>query len=192
MGSPRRIGGRKAKEKPRPTITNKEAFPSSPRQPVPLFDNGCHGGCFSLHNSVNMSRRPGEWHFFRPPSPPSMRERKRANFLTCGGARRTHATGGTNRVEDGLGAPLKPHLTDADASTEKHWTHAARHNVVWITFSSELRTRFTLVPAAGCGLTLILSEGNGVDKHKYKHMTHNPCYFHLEWNITTPPGEELF
>lgn len=48
------------------------------------------------------------------------------------------------------------------------------------------------MPAAGCGLTLILSEGSGVDKNKYKHMTHNPCYFHLEWNITAPPGKDCF
>lgn len=40
VGFPRCIGGRWAKGKPWPSITNKKAFPSSPRQPIPLFDNG--------------------------------------------------------------------------------------------------------------------------------------------------------
>lgn len=39
-GSPHSIGGHRAKGRPRPSITNKKAFPSSPRQPIPLFDNG--------------------------------------------------------------------------------------------------------------------------------------------------------
>lgn len=69
---------------------------------------------------------------------------------------------------------------------------SVKDKTVWRTFNSEVRKRFKLLPAAGCGLTLILSEANRVDKHKYKHMTHNPCYFHFEWNISTPPGEDCF
>lgn len=40
VGSPHSIGGCRAKGKPWPSITNKKAFPSSPRQPITLFDNG--------------------------------------------------------------------------------------------------------------------------------------------------------
>lgn len=40
VGSPHIIGGHRAKGKPWPSITNRKAFPSSPRQPIPLFDNG--------------------------------------------------------------------------------------------------------------------------------------------------------
>lgn len=69
---------------------------------------------------------------------------------------------------------------------------SVKDNTVWRTFNSKVRKRFELLPAAGCGLTLILSEANRVDKQKYKHMTHNPCYFHFKWNISTPPGEDCF
>lgn len=61
-------------------------------------------------------------------------------------------------------------------------------STVWRTFTCKEGGRLTLLPASGCGPTLIQSEANEVDKSKCKHMSHNPCYFHLEWNITTPSG----
>lgn len=85
-----------------------------------------------------------------------------------------------------------PALERQPANTAPRRQLVVTHNKVWRTFNSGVRQRFNLAAAAGCGLTLILLEANGVDKHKYKHMTHNPCYFHLEWNITTPPGVDCF
>lgn len=60
VGSPAGTGGVRASSSSGQTQQTKEAFPSSPRQPVPLFDNGCHGGSFSIHNSINTSGWSGE------------------------------------------------------------------------------------------------------------------------------------
>lgn len=60
VGSPAGTRGVRASSSSGQIQQTKEAFPSSPRQPVPLFDNGCHGGSFSIHNSVNTSGRSRE------------------------------------------------------------------------------------------------------------------------------------
>lgn len=55
------LGGSGPRRKPWPTITNKTAFPGSPRR---FLTMGCHGTCFANHNSVNMSKKCWSGFFF--------------------------------------------------------------------------------------------------------------------------------
>lgn len=84
VGFPAGTGGVRASSSSGQMQQTKEAFPISPRQPVPLFDNGCHGGSFQF---ITASTHPAgqendTFHLSLPPPPQSSfvfeaREKKR-------------------------------------------------------------------------------------------------------------------